>query len=269
MVHTYSINYTRRDKKGDFPKHGAKWWSWYTGSEEDDNEKKVQQVHLEWSLFRRGLAFYVTIDDASDYDIRAVIGVPFFGRFYLGLEHAKRFLRFIGMDWKTVRDKGSFNWARRIGIDIRLPVIIIYPWCHPTDWSRNKRNSIYINLKDAVLGRKKYSEGPATSKEIIINMPEGDYQGTYKKYVAHWKRPRWPIIDSVARVEIDIPEGIPFPGKGENSWDCGDDACFGITVSAKTIDEAVSKLIQSVIRDREHYGGASWTPPIKQINGGG
>jgi hypothetical protein len=62
------------------------------------------------------------------------------------------------------------------------------------------------------------------------------------------------------RANLDIERGVPTPGKGENSWDCGQDATYGLTCPASTVEEALASLRASVMRDRERYGGKDWKP---------
>jgi len=89
-----------------------------------------------------------------------------------------------------------------------------------------------------------------------------------KNYPAHailadwtWTYPRW-FSKTIRRCEIKIPGGLPHEGKGENSYDCGQDATFSIATKAKTIPEGVGQLVGSVLKDRVKYGGwgdYNWT----------
>lgn len=56
-------------------------------------------------------------------------------------------------------------------------------------------------------------------------------------------------------VTLNIPKGIPFAGKGENSWDCGDDGLFGI--GGDSIDDAIRRAQEAVTERRRRYGHAS------------
>lgn len=54
---------------------------------------------------------------------------------------------------------------------------------------------------------------------------------------------------------------IPVPGKGENSWDCDDDAIHSSHGPHSTVHQAVAALVASVYRDRTRYGsGPEWQP---------
>lgn len=112
-----------------------------------------------------------------------------------------------------------------------------------------------------VLGRR-----PCTTEEVEIGvakvpMPEGNYDATWAKEKRTWRYERWPgkLLDIIrgpkvnTSVRLDIADGIPFQGKGENSWDCGMDGLFGC--GGSTVEAAVGRAVESVLRSRERYGG--------------
>ena len=54
---------------------------------------------------------------------------------------------------------------------------------------------------------------------------------------------------------------IPVPGKGENSWDCDDDAIHSSHGPHSTVHQAVAALVASGYRERTRYGsGPEWLP---------
>jgi hypothetical protein len=62
-------------------------------------------------------------------------------------------------------------------------------------------------------------------------------------------------------VDLDMKrDPVPFPGKGENSWDCGEDASYGFGCAAETLEEGIGKFVASKLRDRGRNGGRGWTP---------
>lgn len=88
---------------------------------------------------------------------------------------------------------------------------------------------------------------------VDVGQWEGDrYEGTAKHTRRTWKRRfSTKVADGY---EIDMQQGIPFPGKGENSWDCGDDAYFGF--GGDTIESAVTHIIKETVKRR----GKDWRP---------
>lgn len=90
---------------------------------------------------------------------------------------------------------------------------------------------------------------------VLIPMPEKTYKGHAVLADWTWHYPRW-FSKTIRRCEIGVPGGIPHPGKGENSWDCGDDATFRLTTGkVRSIAEAVGKLVGMVLESRVKYGG--------------
>ena len=81
------------------------------------------------------------------------------------------------------------------------------------------------------------------------------YRAALKLEECEWKRPRWPWPVRRRTASIDVPKGIPHQGKGENSYDCGEDATFGLGCEAWTVDEAISKMVASVLKSRAKYDG--------------
>lgn len=124
------------------------------------------------------------------------------------------------------------------------------------DWSRDtpKWKHGNFNFGDFFLGDVKYTEGSPEIQKVKIPMPEGAYDATVTLREDRWERPRWKTL-RLRRASVDVPLGIPFPGKGENSWDCGEDAVFGLSCCADTVEEAIGKQVETVLRNRRRYGG--------------
>ncbi len=113
----------------------------------------------------------------------------------------------------------------------------------------------YWTISDTLKGKYKVSKEVIEERDILVPMPEKSYEAHAILADWTWHYPRW-FPKTVRRCEIKVPEGLPHAGKGENSWDCGDDATFGITTGrVRNIAEAVGNLVGSVLRDRVRYGG--------------
>ena len=92
---------------------------------------------------------------------------------------------------------------------------------------------------------------------VEVGQWTGDtYHGTAERAHSTWKN-RFRTIER-DDYTISMTEGIPFPGKGENSWDCGDDAYYGF--GGSTIDKAVANIVTATIQDRTRHGGPNWRP---------
>ena len=126
---------------------------------------------------------------------------------------------------------------------------------HAGDW----RNSCW-DWRDMLLGKQQYQEIVLTTEKSAVVMPEGSYPCTVTIKHVSWWRPRWPKIHTIQRGHIQMHTPIPFPGKGENGWDCDDDALCTMSTPAGTISEVINKVRQSVEHDRQRYGGDGWLP---------
>lgn len=91
---------------------------------------------------------------------------------------------------------------------------------------------------------------------MLVPMPEGCYRATvtreettrvYRLGIARRETWFW--------LRVDRPGGIPFAGKGENGWDCGDDGLCGI--GGETPEEAIGRAVASALKSRGRYGCAS------------
>jgi hypothetical protein len=130
------------------------------------------------------------------------------------------------------------------------------PWGKSMEWC--KRDPWWvrgITIEPAkLLGRWEASHEDLAKVPVSIPMPEGLYHGVAT--VQRWVRGRryW-FKRRTQEVWLDIPGGIPHAGKGENAWDCGDDGLFGC--GGSSINDAIQRARDSVLRDRKRYGHAS------------
>jgi hypothetical protein len=119
-------------------------------------------------------------------------------------------------------------------------------------WRRGRWSPV-----DALLGQQQYSNEVLSTHDVVIPMPEKAYPATVTLQRATWRRTRFPFLaKSIDRANIDVPGGIPHEGKGENAWDCGEDATYSMTCPAGGLAEAIGKMVESVTRDRLRYGGS-------------
>jgi hypothetical protein len=124
------------------------------------------------------------------------------------------------------------------------------------------RKSWFLN--DVFFGRTTMHEQVIDTRPVVVHMPEGGYRATCKLTLSTWTRPRWPgkVWHQRKGASLDMDEGqqIPIPGKGENSWDCDDDALFGLSTSAETVEEAIAKMRTSALTTRNKRASAYWKP---------
>jgi len=154
-------------------------------------------------------------------------------------------------------EKGAYWEERSVGVKLDLREMLVQGefWTNMNNQPRNR--FFYIHIMDVILGRREYSEKVLQEGGVDIDMPEGVYKATFKRFISYWKRPRWFGVQSLHRISMDIPVGIPHEGKGENSWDMGMDATFGVTMPAdenESIYDIAKRFAMSCLKTRQKYG---------------
>lgn len=120
-----------------------------------------------------------------------------------------------------------------------------------------------VEMVDTVL--KMYSD-------VHVPLPEGDYRGTVTFYRSRVKRPRWRVIRDEVYGKFETDEWMPWPGKGENSYDLGDDGSQEHTerigpgrmqeweIDGEDVAKVVAGTVAKVLRYRARYGRFDWKP---------
>lgn len=103
----------------------------------------------------------------------------------------------------------------------------------------------------------------------VVPMPEVNYPASWKKtrYERRYQRLFFGRIRDTLLgprthelVEVEPGKAIPVPGKGENSWDCGDDGIWALTAPG-SVEEVIGKLVGDALRTRRRYGGEHMSVP--------
>lgn len=213
---------------------------------------------LEWSLGRMPSSVGVSLDVSDAPDATASVRLPG-ASLYVTIPVARAVHdRLVAM----ARDVGAERWD---GVDVACVSVhdraLWWSFLHPqSSWQSRTprwRNGSFRPL-DALLGSHAYSSEQIEEREVQIPMPEGTYDWTIKLSRDTWRRPRWPwpIIRVHASADAKDGEQIPVPGKGENAWDCGADAVYGLATSAATIEDAIASVVGSVLRTRRNRDGS-------------
>lgn len=138
---------------------------------------------------------------------------------------------------------------------------------HAYSSSDPKWMSGHWDLRDVLFGREQHESNVIAEGVCTIPMPEKNYPAVYATAVATWSytRPLGRLRDRIlgrrsrASTWVDVPGGVPVPGKGESDYDCGDDAIFG--TGGVTVEDAVANVVRSALRDRERYDGQEMSVP--------
>lgn len=234
-------------------------------------------IHRSWHVYREHDVASAELAVPGGFSLRLVLNDdnPIEGNIGLGL-----FTLYWHLGW-WARSLPLCQWmARRYRYDAREievywngeAVALFWSlWMRPHEWRRGeakwRRGSFHP--VDLLFGKQRYHKNILTeATPITITIP-GDpapYPATVALEHPVWTRSRWPwwpLRREHYTADIEIPAGIPIPGKGENSWDIDDDAVYGMSTPATTIDEAVAAVVASVERDRKRHGWPGWTPRRK------
>jgi len=188
--------------------------------------------------------------EENDFTIN--LGIKNLFNFYFGVEN---------LFPRKLMDKLFEYTTRRYGISLFEEYISVE--FHRDDMGYSKGWKGYhkmIDWKSILFGKQTYQKDDLTELRGYIEMPEGKYWSTVKVFKSAWTRKRFAKPITMLRFDItpDIP--IPEPGKGENSWDIDDDALYSITLAADSVDDALIKVAESVVRTRTKRAGANWKP---------
>lgn len=250
--------------------NGRAWRHIYDGVDaqgEPVGKEKVQ--HVEWSVFNNRKQFRLSLSvgggDNAD-EIMLSIHIPFLFYLYVGFEGyiESRYTK----KWQQMERETS------VGLDLSgdtgaWGTFVWRFWNDPNEWHAGTPwwRYAYIDIADRLLGPTKYTSEVVEETGAIIHFPEADYPVTVKEEFATWTRPTFfgfrlpfkPFTLKRRSFEITPEKPVPIPGKGENSWDCGDDAVYSMTVRVDSADAALRRFIQSVERTRSKYG---WKDPV-------
>jgi hypothetical protein len=240
--HSQNLN-ERRDGSTGIPHHGRCWLNVGRGRNE-------LEFRFEWALWHPTRLFSIGLEsDGETGGFLARWGViP--ATFYLGIPLPRTWEAF--KRWRY-SDRNVFD----IYLDMESGSLRWQFGGSTMGWSSKtpKWKDGSFDIPDFVLGKTKYTEGEPEVHKVQIPMPEGAYDAVIEMSTDTWKRPRW-FATRIRRCHTKIDIGIPFPGKGENSWDCGEDCSYGVSGPAETIEAAIAMNVESVLRSRRRYGGS-------------
>ena len=246
--HWQNLNEKRGGKMGNPIRQGRAWW----------HLTERTCVAWEWGI-RPRMEMEAAASMGGVFSHQLTLHVSLLGLFlYLGFDApilARLYNRAQRADGVRVGVCAKWEGTPQVNIDLGSREM---SWrSSDPRWRKGWR----FDFADILLGGRSYAREVLKSREVVIPMPEGSYPATVELDLCTWRRPRWPWWPFTIRrygSKVDIPGGIPFAGKGENSWDCGDDGLFGINPGVETFEDAVAETVRSVLRTRAKQGTASW-----------
>lgn len=118
---------------------------------------------------------------------------------------------------------------------------------------------------DILFGKRVYRREESAREAHTLTMPEGRYQASCVVTHCTWRRahwPWWPLTRTLDRLEVDFDPPVGLPGKGENAWDCDDDATYSLTTVLKhgSVRATLDQFALDTLRERQQRGGLAWRP---------
>jgi hypothetical protein len=242
-------------KKGSALRKGRAWWRF--------GRESSSCIGLEWEFFNGKLNVGTWTDDGEN-DVVFFLSLVLFS-VYLSVagpwvrSALRRILpkRVSNYDGKTLLTED-----REIKLAVHDWALWWQFWTSPHEWSSKtpKWRQGSFQFLDVLLGQ--YDHGVeilAAPRDVLIPMPEGAYRGTLKVERATWTRrrwPWWPLTRTRLYREIHVEDGIPYSGKGENSWDCGEDGLMSTSFECGSDEEAIGLFAARVMEYRKRRGDA-------------
>lgn len=235
-----------------------RYWShgrvWLRGAGEWCH-RRARTLCLEWTIPCGHCGWSITFGDGdSGSDLGVTLAIPWLITVHATLERIFPMYAF-GTNFDRGHDRQIGGYFHDWGFWYHIWVGTMASWSRDYPWCRWWRQG-HIDFRN-LLGKPRHTcEVLRANIPVAIPMPEGVYHGVAKVECRRWKRPLWFTMTRVS-TWIEVPKGIPFQGKGENSWDCGDDGLVGCGVDGNDVDKAIGHYIASVLRSRRRYGHPS------------
>lgn len=234
---------------------GQKTFSYWQLNEKNEHARQLWEVFVSWTIPSwRQLALAVNVGGIENV-ITFHIGLLLFSIF-VQIEQAPHFI-----------ERWISRTERELSFKIHNGTIWIYLFADVDCWRNGDWQRIVIHPVDLLLGRDRCTTQTLGTRPVEIAFDNRIYNATATLETRTWERSRFPFIKRTRKdVDLEIEGGIPKPGKGENSYDCEDDALMSTGASTLNLDtpwddlikEAVENAISSVKRTRLKYGGENW-----------
>ncbi len=214
------------------------------------------QFCIEWNLWSKSCRLGIDVGESGDdYDLTFCACLPPVAFYFC-----------VQIPWGHRLHKWLPAQSRECYVAIHNWTLWINPWSKWGEW--NRRDPWYVrgltfHIDDFLLGDRKHTVADiGQPQRIAIALDGHSYLGTATFKRRTWKRHRWfALVREECEIEMDAGHGLPRAGKGENSWDCGDDAVCGWGIEGPptqaTVDAAIAKGINTCLDYRKRYGEPS------------
>lgn len=143
-------------------------------------------------------------------------------------------------------------------------------WAPSMSWTRGQPWWWHQSFEWRALffGRDHVETIEVDSGVCVVPMPEANYPAEWQRtrYEHHNTKRLGRLRDSVLGIRthelvtVEPGKPVPVPGKGENSWDCGDDAIHALSAPG-SVEEVIGHLVADALRTRKRYGGMDMSVP--------
>jgi hypothetical protein len=236
------------------------WTLWKSNNNPKDptDEKELGGISVEYQLFRKGPSITASFT-ADPWNIKLHLGLGRLGQVFIGFERWRPVLWF-AKHVLPKNPKHGYPEEREIDISLHDRLICWSIWREPGVSRRGDRLNVVWSWDRWLFGSPELAKSVLDFGTTVVPMPEGPYDAKWQ--VEEWTRtwPRFRRPKTSKHGEISVDGGIYVPGKGENSWDCGDDAIFSVGCNEGTEQALVAKYVESVYRSRLNYGGTVVKP---------
>lgn len=247
--------------------HGRAWL--HTG-----DRGRYLTLKMSWNL--RSTFCHLSLSaDSGERDISLSAALPPVAIWFGAEGLPEELFRLLGIDWETCRKKpDGYALTER---DIRIAIHDWHLWWslwmpHGLWKSTDPRwRSGNLAIADLLFGKSVSVSEKISEEHALIPMPERAYPAKITIQRVTVSRARWPFRfgpedlrhREMLTFNADLEANpIPVPGKGENSWDCGEDAIFSQS-GRGGITEAIASVVESATRTRRRHGGKNWVPSPK------
>lgn len=221
---------------------GRAWFDWYVRT----TDRKPLKIEVDWATGKAVWSTGASYSRKNSGTVTLHASIRPIASVYLIVKHL----------WPRQKDEPSRTYSVSL-VDGALHYDFGKPgsgdeWHRddPLNWMRGCRF-----LLDDIFGRAEHKcEKVGPSVQAVACFPEGQYTLTLQREVATWTRPRWPWAYWRKSVDITLETPPEFQGKGENSWDCGPDAIYGMSSEGHSFEDAVATYVKAVLRERARRG---------------
>lgn len=217
-------------------------------------------IDTQWQIGKRATLCLASLNvNPVEGGVGLSLALPRVFYFHVGLDGwPKEFYQRLGV-WKDYE-------PRSVEVSFHDNTVWWRLWSPTMKWSNQTPRWREGNVApaDVAFGDMKMTERVIRKTRVEIPMPEGTYPATITMSSRVWKRPRarWVSHEGVyANIEVDKP-GIPIPGKGTASYNCGPDATFSLSLPAKNEEKAIGHLVSSILARRARYGSGHRDVPV-------